>query len=106
MFKAINGWAQCCLCCQLSKTSRHTKLLQQHIDDPGGRFEHIHMDIVDPLSDPQGYQYVLTMMNRFTRWSKAVPIKNLSLEKVADTFFAARISRFGAPATITSDQGS
>ncbi|XP_063600027.1 uncharacterized protein LOC134776245 [Penaeus indicus] len=42
--------------------------------EPDGRFEHVHLDVVSPLPDDQGYSYVLTMINQFTRWPEAMSI--------------------------------
>jgi len=43
-----------CLQCQKNKIHRHNKI-PEHIPIPDTRFDHIHLDIIVPLSNIQGY---------------------------------------------------
>ena len=63
------------------------------------------MDFVGPLS-PEGYTYLLTCMDRFTRWPEAITLTNITTEAVAQAFLSGWISHFGVPNTLTSDHGS
>ena len=73
---------------------------------PDGRFTNVHIDLVGFLSPSEGSRYCLTMIDRFSRWPEAVPLADISAEMVARAFYNQWISRYGAPAYITSDQGS
>ncbi|XP_023245119.1 uncharacterized protein LOC111642839 [Copidosoma floridanum] len=53
----------------------------------------------------EGYSYILTMIDRFSRWPEAVPLKDISAITVARAFFDNWIARFGTPCTLTTDQG-
>lgn len=97
-------WARNCVQCQKSKISRHVKAPMGKFPQ-SNRFEHVHVDIVGPLPSSEGYRYVLTCVDRFTRWPEAFPVENIDAESIAKTFFAGWIARFGAPAIITTDQG-
>ncbi|XP_076642261.1 uncharacterized protein LOC143353100 [Halictus rubicundus] len=90
--------------CQ-SKVSRHVKLTPSQFVAPDGRFTNVHIDLVGPLPVSEGFQYCLTMVDRFSRWAEAVPLKETSAQTVGRTFFEHWVSRFGAPAFLTSDQG-
>ena len=73
---------------------------------PSRRFSHVHIDIVGPLTSSLGYSYLLTMIDRTTRWPEAVPLSSISTETCVRAFISSWISRFGVPATLTSDRGA
>ena len=106
MNKDVRQWTRECLACQRSKVTRHTKAPLQTFPLPDERFAHVHIDIVGPLPDSHGCTYVLTCIDRYTRWPEAVPIANTTSETIAKAFFAQWISRFGSPTTVTTDRGS
>lgn len=60
------------------------------------------MDIVGPMPESRGFKYVLKMIDCFTRWPEAVPIK----DTIVHTFFSTWVARFGAPDIITTDRGT
>ena len=76
------------------------------ISVPSRGFSHVHIDIVGPLPSSQNCSYILTMIDRTTRWPEAVPISSISTEACVKAFISTWISRFGVPATLTSDRGA
>lgn len=106
MHRDISSWCKNCIPCQQSKITRHVKHTPAHFVAPDGRFDHIHIDIVGPLPTIDGYAYILTMIDRFSRWVEAVPLREISAQTVVRAFFDAWISRYGAPKVLTSDQGA
>jgi len=99
-------WARSCLQCQRSKVQKHVKSSVPSIPVPSRRFSHVHIDIVGPLPSSLGYSYLLTMIDRTTRWPEAVPLSSISTETCVRAFISSWISRFGVPATLTSDRGA
>lgn len=105
MNKDIKQFVQGCLSCQRSKVHRHTRAPVEKIPLPDSRFRHVHMDLVGPLPPSNGYRYLLTIIDRYSRWPEAIPLQNMTAETVARAFVESWIARFGIPETVTTDQG-
>ena len=104
--KDIGRWAKSCVACQKAKIHSHVKAPVQLMDVPSRRFDHIHVDIVGPLPSSQGYTHLLTVVDRFTRWPEAIPIKETDTLTCARALIFHWIARFGLPVDITSDRGA
>ena len=71
------------------------------------RFRTVHIDIVGPLKTARsGKQYILTMMDRFSRWVEAIPLTNIRAETVCRHFYSDWVCRFRVPDYVITDQGS
>ncbi len=106
--KAITQMARACLHCQWGKVHRHVHLEPAEIPVPHRRFAHIHVDLVGPLPPPRDHTYLFTIIDRTSRWPdpEAIPLASITAADYARALFDGWVSRFGVPATITSDRGA
>ena len=106
MSKHIRNWTRQCLDCQRSKVTRHTIPAAQDIPMPNGRFQHIHVDIVDSLPNSQGFTRVFTIVDRYSRWPEVIPMTDASAASCCMALLHGWIARHGLPDIITSDRGA
>jgi hypothetical protein len=106
MAKAITLMARTCLNCQRGKVHKHVHLQPAEIPVPHLCFAHIHVDLVGPLLPSRSHTYLFTIIDRTSRWPEAIPLSSITAADCARALFPGWVSRFGVPATITSDRGA
>ena len=106
MHKDVRMWTKSCDPCQRAKVQRHVKSPVSSFPAPDQRFSQVHIDIVGPLPPCKGNTYLLTCIDRFSRWPEAFPIADMTAATVASAFVAGWVSRYGVPVTLVSDRGA
>ncbi|GFY75713.1 ubiquitin-like protein 3 [Trichonephila inaurata madagascariensis] len=69
MLKDIAKWIRCCIPCQRCKVQRHTVSPIQPFAPTVERFQHVHIDLVGPFPPSDGSTFLLTCIDRYTRWA-------------------------------------
>ena len=106
MAKDIKDYIQSCDTCQKIKHQYHatrTPLLPLPTSE---RFQRIHMDFLGSLpTTSEGHKHILLIVDAFTKWPEAFPMKSTHASEVARVFFDEFICRYGAPTSILTDRG-
>jgi Integrase core domain/Integrase zinc binding domain len=103
----IAQWCRECTCCAPAKTQAHIKMPVEPIVVPACKFQHVHVDLVGPLPvSAAGHTYIMTIIDRTSRWPEAVPLSSITMEKCADAFVENWVARYGVPHTVTTDRGT
>jgi len=69
-------------------------------------FAALAIDVLGPLPrSPAGYEYILVICDRFTKVTRAVPLKDISVVDVLCAFLNTWVASYGIPDSILSDNG-
>jgi hypothetical protein len=68
--------------------------------------ERVHLDFMGPLvKTKRGNEYVLMMVDKFTKWTECIPLPSQTAEITAQAAINELFARFGYPFQIFTDQG-
>ena len=70
------------------------------------RFGSINVGLVGPLPESEGCRYLLTLIDRFSRWPEVILIPDISSKTCCTAFIRHWLPRYGVPDKITTDRGS
>ena len=97
-----------CSDCQRFKTSRDKPHgLLRTLEIAERPWQHLSMDFIEPLPDSGGFNSILVVVDRLTKWSIFIPTTTrLTSPKLAQLIIDNVISQHGVPESIVSDRGS
>ena len=108
MKQAVYDYCTSCAVCRTTRIKRQElakgRIKSIHASRP---FEMISMDLVGPLPIcSSGSRYLLTIMDRFTRYVAAIPLTNVTAATVSTAFVNEWILRYGPPDSVLADNGT
>ena len=96
MYTRIKEFVQSCIECQRKKGINRKEYNEiTPLKHPSYPFERMSMDLVGPLTETKkGNKYILTIMDYFSRWPEAIPIKNAEAATVGQAYLASCYNSF------------
>jgi hypothetical protein len=66
------------------------------------------LDFIGQIHPPssKGHCFVLVAMDYFTKWTEAIPLKNMTHKEIIEFITEHIIHRSDIPQTLTTDQGT
>jgi len=69
-------------------------------------FERVHIDLLQLPTTLEGNKYALVMVDAFSKWTEVRPLRNKSMDEVANQIIQGWITRYGPPRQFHSDNGT
>ena len=102
----VQEYIRRCFTCNRNKKAVRYGKRPMIIYQAGAPMERVHLDFIGPLpKTPQGNQYILMMVDQFTKWVECVPLPSQTAEVTAHAAVSEFFCRFGYPLQIFTDQG-
>ena len=102
----VEDWCRTCKICVSKKGPSGKGKCPLQIYNVGAPFERIQMDILGPLPPTfLGNKYLLVIVDCFSKWVEAFPLRNIRTQTIAEILVKEVISRHGVPIEIHTDQG-
>ena len=100
----VKAWVGSCFYCQKRKPNKPARNGLTGNLNTTRPFQVVGFDIVKLTKSESGNQYLLTMIDHFSRYPLAVPIPNRKMETVVQALHSHLICVFGMPSALLSDQ--
>ena len=104
MLADVKKYVRECLVCQQHKSTAGLQQLWQELPPVHAPLERVSVDLLDCVSGYQGYRYILTVLDHYSRYVKLYSLKIKGTEEVCEAF-ERYVSDFGAPTTLLCDNG-
>ena len=94
-----------CISCQQFKSSKGLSQQYRELPIVERPLQRVAIDITDMISGQDGFRYVLTIIDHFSRFVKFYPLKNRNASMIADKL-SQYIAGFGVPITLMMDNAA
>ena len=100
----VKSFASLCTVCAQCKSGGAIRCPRGQLPAPGP-YELVFIDIVGPLPRHDGYQFLLTIEDAFTKFARAIPLRSIATDNIATAVYRHWIGTFHAPSRLHSDNG-
>ena len=102
----IHKFVRTCNRCQRKKTIKlqKTQVSMKSIPIPQKIFRQVGIDLIQ-MVESQGYKYILTFCDFFTKWPELIPLQDKKATTIARELYGI-FTRFGCPDILISDRGT
>ena len=102
----VTNRVKICGSCVAKERKINLKEGVHHAKQAGYPLQVIYIDLVGPMTEShQGFKYILTIEDGYSRFVNAYPLKTKETQEVARVLHERFISNFGCPVQIMSDNG-
>ena len=107
MKRDVEDWvASCVSCSQLKSPKGRGRGAPLQVTWTGYPLERLAMDLIPNLPETlNGNRHILVVVDYFTKWVEAYPMKRMDAVSIATVFVNEFVSRYGAPTSLHTDQG-
>jgi transposase InsO family protein len=106
MGTTIANYCRTCARCQLNNPKLFTAPSEMRSTPMHHPFHTVCVDLAGPLVESKaGNQYIIFIIDTYTKWAEAVPIPNKRSSTTALALNTALLSRHGNPIEVVTDQG-
>ena len=100
------AYVQGCTTCNQNKSANRKNKFPLQMNHAGIPMEKVHMDFIGPLPKSKlGNEYILVIIDQFTKWVECIPLPNQEAETSARAAINDFFCRFGCPLILVTDQG-
>ncbi len=100
----VSNYVKQSVTCQRFKGQTELQQPFQGLPSVGKPLERVGIDLTDMVAGSQGYRYVLTVVDHFSRYGKLYPLKSKDTHGVIEAL-AQYVTDFGAPHSTVLDNG-
>ena len=107
MRRDVTRWTRECQQCARSKIGRCNTASLETVTPPSrNRFTHVQVDLTGPLCPSKEHNYIMAVVDRYSRFFQAITLVDITAEKCADAIVRHWITIFDCKEHIYCDRGA
>ena len=108
MKRDVRAYVGSCEACQKRRrVTVNDRIPINPVERPDSAFQVLQIDLIGPISrkSSRGHSYVLCIVDQYSRWPEAYPLKTLKAKEVCDCL-KTMFNRTGLPLTVCTDNAT